>query len=137
MALPAPIQTALTLSLVVPGDEPLPVDATLEYDASDPFAVHLDIVAGDGVVRWSFARELLTTGVDSAAGDGDVRILPVGGRDGRRVRIQLSSPDGAAVLEAPLTSMVEFLAATFAAVPTGGESDLIDIDALVAELLAS
>jgi hypothetical protein len=32
--------------------------------------------------------------------------------------------------------MVEFLAATFAAVPTGSESDLIDIDALVAELLA-
>lgn len=137
MSLPAPIQTALTLSLVVPGDEPLPVDATLEYDAGDPFAVHLDIVAGDGVVRWSFARDLLTAGVDAPAGDGDVRIIPLSGRDGRRVRIQLSSPDGAAVLEAPLTEMVEFLAATFAAVPTGTESDLVDIDALVADLLAS
>jgi len=137
MSLPAPIQTALTLALVVPGDEPLPVDATLEYDAGDPFAVHLDILAGDGVVRWSFSRELLTAGVDAPAGDGDVRIIPLAGRDGRRIRIQLSSPDGAAVLEAPLTEMVEFLAATFAAVPTGTESALLDLDALVADLLAS
>jgi hypothetical protein len=137
MSVPASIQAALTLSLVVPGDEPLPVDATLEYSATDPFAVHLDIAAGDGVVRWSFARELLTAGVDAPAGDGDVRIVPVGARDGRRVRIQLSSPDGAAVLEAPLTQMVEFLAATFAVVPTGTESDLLDVDNLIAELLAS
>ena len=137
MSIPAPIQTALTLSLVVPGDEPLPVDATLEYDAGDPFAVHLDIVAGDGIVRWSFARDLLTTGVDAPAGEGDVRIVPVAGADCRRVRIELSSPDGAAVLEARLAEMVEFLAATFTAVPTGCESDLIDIDSLLEDLLAS
>ena len=136
MSLPAQIQTALTLNLVVPGDEPLPVDATLEYDASDPYAVHLDIAAGDGVVRWSFARELLTSGIDTPTGEGDVRIVPIGGRDGRRVRIQLTSPDGAAVLEAPLGEMVEFLGATFDAVPTGCESDHFDVDALLAGLLA-
>jgi hypothetical protein len=136
MSLPAQIHTALTLSLVVPGDDPLPVDATLSYDAADPYAVHLDIAAGEGVVRWSFARELLTAGVDAPSGEGDVRIIPVAGRDGRRVRIQLSSPDGAAILEAPLTEMVEFLGATFDAVPTGTESDHFDVDALLAGLLA-
>jgi sporulation and cell division protein SsgA len=136
MSYSAQIQTALTLSLVVPGDEPLPVDASLSYEIADPYAVHLDIAAGDGIVRWSFARELLTTGVDEPAGDGDVRIIPLGGRDGRRVRIQLSSPDGAAMLEAPLAEMVEFLGATFDAVPTGTESDHLDVDALVAHLLA-
>src|SRR3954453_8905036 len=78
MSLPAPITAALTLSLVVPGDEPLPVDATLGYDAGDPFAVHLDIAAGDGIVRWSFARDLLTDGVEAPAGAGDVHIIPIG-----------------------------------------------------------
>ena len=135
-SLPAPITAALTLSLVVPGDEPLPVDAILGYEATDPFAVHLDIAAGDGIVRWSFARELLTEGVEQATGAGDVRIIPVGGAQGRRIRIVLTSPDGAATLEAPLTEMVEFLAATFESVPTGSESSLIDLDALVDALLA-
>jgi len=132
----APISTALTLSLVVPGDEPLPVDATLEYDITDPFAIHLVIAAGEGLVRWSFARDLLIEGVKAPAGEGDVRIVPVGGRSERRVRIVLTSPDGAATLEAPLAEMVEFLTATYAAVPSGSESDLLDVDALVAQLLA-
>jgi hypothetical protein len=133
----APISTALNLSLVVPGDEPLPVDATLEYDIGDPFAIHLVIAAGEGMVRWSFARELLTEGAKAPAGEGDVRIIPVGGRAERRVRVVLTSPDGAATLEAPLAEMVEFLSATYAAVPSGTESDLLDVDALVAQLLAS
>jgi hypothetical protein len=136
MSLPAPISTTLTLSLVLPGDEPLPVDASLEYDATDPFAIHLDIATGDGMVRWSIARELLTQGVETPAGFGDVRIIPIGGRHGRRVRLALTSPDGAATLEAPLAEMVEFLAATYAAVPSGCESDLLDLDSLVAQLLA-
>ena len=133
----APISTALNLSLVVPGDEPLPVDATLEYDVTDPYAVHLLIAAGEGTVRWSFSRELLTEGVKAPAGEGDVRIIPVGGRAERRVRVVLTSPDGAATLEAPLAEMVEFLTATYEAVPSGSESDLLDVDALVAQLLAS
>jgi hypothetical protein len=136
MSHPAPISTALTLSLVLPGDEPLPVDATLEYDASDPFAVHLDIAAGDSVVRWSFARELLTDGVETATGIGDVCIVPFAVAGGRRVRVVLTSPDGAAILEAPLPEMAEFLAATYDAVPSGSESDLLDLDAVIEALLA-
>jgi hypothetical protein len=136
MSYPASITTALTLSLVVPGDEPLPVDAALEYDPIDPFAVHLVIAAGEGLVRWSFARDLLTEGVKSPAGEGDVRIVPFGDRHERRVSIVLTSPDGAATLEAPLTQMVEFLTASYTAVPSGTESDHFDMDALVAHLLA-
>ena len=131
-----PISTNLTLSLVVPGDDPLPVDATLEYDVTDPFAVHLVIAAGEGLVRWSFSRELLIEGVKAPAGDGDVRIIPVGGQGERHVRVVLSSPDGAATLEAPLAEMVEFLTSTYASVPSGTESDLLDIDALIGQLLA-
>src|SRR4051812_50155147 len=91
-----PISTELTLSLVVPGDEPLPVDASLEYDVSDPFAVHLVIAAGEGLVRWSFARELLIEGVKAPAGDGDVRIISVGGQAERRGGGRLSPPPGGA-----------------------------------------
>jgi hypothetical protein len=133
----APITTDLLLSLVVPGDEPLPVDAQLIYDAADPYAVTLDIrTAPDTTVTWSFARELLTAGVEAPAGVGDVRIVPVGHRDGRRVRIALSSPDGAAVLEAALSDMVEFLAATYAVVPTGCEAEHLDVDSVLTALLA-
>src|SRR5205085_1250189 len=128
MSQPASITTALTLSLVVPGDEPLPVDAALEYDPADPFAVHLVIAAGEGLVRWSFSRELLTEGVKASAGSGDVRIIPFAGKLERRVRVVLTSPDGAATLEAPLTEMVEFLTASYAAVPSGSEADLLDMD---------
>jgi hypothetical protein len=132
----ATISTTVNLSLVVPGDEPLPVDATLEYDVTDPFAVHLIIAAGDVPVRWSFARDLLIDGVKAPAGEGDVRIIPVGGRAERRVRVVLTSPDGAATLEAPLAEMVQFLSATYVAVPSGSEADLLDIDALIAQLIA-
>lgn len=137
MNVPAPISTELLLHLVVPGDEPLPVDATLRYDAADPYAVALDIATGsDSAVSWNFSRELLTAGVDAPAGEGDVRIAPVAGPAGRRVRLTLSSPDGTAELEASLPAMVEFLGATYTLVPTGTESDRLDLDRTIAELLA-
>jgi hypothetical protein len=125
-----------TLSLLVSGDEPLPVEGTLSYDAADPYAIHLDIATGTGFVRWSLARDLLTEGVEEPSGIGDVRVIPIGGKRGRRVRIVLASPDGSATLEAPLSEMVEFLSSTYASVPSGTESDLLDIDAVIERLLA-
>ena len=130
------VTSALALSLVVPGDAPLPVEARATYAMSDPFAVRLDISTGpDSEVTWHFSRELLTAGVAAAAGEGDVRIEPLVTEEGRRVRITLSSPDGAAALEAPLAQVAEFLTETFVLVPTGSESDFVDLDREIASLL--
>jgi hypothetical protein len=130
------VTSALALSLVVPGDAPLPVEARATYAMSDPFAVRLDISTGpDSEVTWHFSRELLTAGVAAGAGEGDVRIEPIVTEDGRRVRITLSSPDGAAALEAPLAQVAEFLTETYVLVPTGSESDFVDLDREIASLL--
>src|ERR687888_175865 len=53
--------------------------ASLKYDPTDPYAVHVMFhpdTSGAEPVSWSFARELLVTGIDEAAGMGDVRVWP-------------------------------------------------------------
>jgi len=51
------------------------------------------------------------------------------------VCLSLSSPSGRALFEVPLAELVEFLSATYTAVPTGSESDFVDLDAELALLL--
>ena len=51
--------------------------------------------------------------------------------------VSLSSPSGRALFEAPLSELVEFLTKTYAVVPTGSESDYVDVDAELALLLWS
>lgn len=131
------VSTELSLSLVVPGDEPLPVEARATYAMSDPYAVRLDISTGpDSAVTWHFSRELLTAGVSDLTGEGDVRIQPVQAGGIHLVRITLSSPDGIASLEAPLAQVTEFLTETYVLVPTGSESDFVDLDREISQLLA-
>ncbi len=47
----------------------------------------------------------------------------------------LSSPSGRALFEVPLGELVEFLTRTYTAVPTGSESDFVDLDAELALLM--
>jgi hypothetical protein len=136
------ISASFELHLVVPGGENLPVDALLRYDASDPYAVHVGFhTGGDDVVEWTFARQLLTDGVTRSIGEGDVQVWPAPETDIRRagqlVCLSLSSPSGTALFEAPLGKVVEFLTQTYAAVPTGTESDFVDLDAELALLMWS
>lgn len=136
----APISSQFALQLVVTGGERLAVDALLRYESSDPYAVHVGFHTGGGeVVEWTFARQLLTDGVTRPVGEGDVEVwpgaAPAGGQHGQLVCLSLSSPSGAALFEAPLGRVVEFLAQTYAAVPTGSESEFVDLDAELALLL--
>lgn len=139
---PAAIVSAeLDLRLVVPGGGNVPVAATVRYDPHDPYAVRVAFFAGEStrdgdVVEWTFARQLLTDGVTRAVGEGDVQVWPAHG-GGRAVCLALSSPSGAATFEVPLGRLVEFLTRTYAAVPTGSESDFVDLDAELALLLWS
>jgi hypothetical protein len=135
-ARPEHVSTEVELRLVVPGSSSLPVVADMSYEAADPYAVHVAFHTGDAeIVEWVFARQLLTDGVTHPVGEGDVQVWPShsGGRP--VVCLALSSPSGRALFEAPLADLVEFLTKTYAAVPTGGESDYVDLDMELSLLL--
>lgn len=139
-----PRQTTVTadlhLRLVVPGATALPVLAGMRYDVSDPYAVQVAFHTGSpdaeaAVVEWTFARQLLADGVVAPVGEGDVQVWPSSSEGAQVVCLSLSSPSGKALFEVPLTALVQFLGQTYAAVPTGGESAYVDVDAELSLLL--
>jgi hypothetical protein len=136
---PTSVSTQLQLRLVVPGAASLPVRAGLHYDVLDPYAVQVAFhtgAAGEGeIVEWTFARQLLTDGVTAPVGEGDVQVWPSASNGLPVVCLSLSSPSGKALFEVPLPELVDFLGQTYAAIPTGSESDHVDVDAELALLL--
>lgn len=126
----------LALHLLSCCDLPLPLAAELRYDATDPIAVTALFDSGEAEpVRWVFARDLLEAGLDQRSGLGDVVIWPAEDGDGRpSVRIQLSSPHGTALLEAPAEDVAAFLTATWRLVGAGDEYRHLDIDGALAQL---
>jgi len=137
---PSTVTADLQLRLVVPGASALPVRAAMRYDVADPYAVQVAFYTGpsDGngdVVEWTFARQLLTDGVSAPVGEGDVQVWPSSSSGQPVVCLALSSPSGKALFEIPLSELVDFLSRTYAAVPTGGESAHVDVDAELALLL--
>ncbi len=141
-ARPVTVRSEFQLRLVVPGASSLPVRAGLSYDAADPYAVtvafHTGVNGSGDVVQWTFARQLLTDGVTSPVGQGDVQVWPsTAETEPSVVCLSLSSPSGKALFEIPVSELVEFLTMTYAAVPTGSESEHVDVDAELAQLLGS
>jgi len=135
-ARPDLVTTDLSLQLVVPGGPALPVSAGFRYDSADPYAVHVGFRTGeDEVVEWTFARQLLADGVSHPVGEGDVQVWPSAEDGDHPVSLSLSSPSGSALFEMPLGGLVEFLTRTYTAVPTGSESDFVDLDAELALLV--
>jgi hypothetical protein len=127
----------LGLRLVVPDGAPLPVTAHVTYDTADPYAVTVTFHTGAAEpVRWTFARQLLTDGVERPVGEGDVKAWPSHTDGLPVVCIALSSPSGRALFEAPLSGVVEFLSRSYLAVPTGSESDFVDLDNELGSLLS-
>jgi hypothetical protein len=136
----ASVSTELELRLVVPGGPSLPVLAGLRYQADDPWAVRVTFQTGaeeDATVEWMFARQLLTDGVLSTVGEGDVRVWPATVDGERVVNLAMASPSGSALFEIDRDALVEFLQQTYLAVPTGSEEDVVDLDAELALLLAA
>ena len=129
------VSAELGLRLVVPDRTTVPLLAGLEYAADDPYAIRMAFYVGeDEPVEWIFARELLTVGIVRKVGDGDVEVWP-GGSDDDTLHIALSSPFGNALFEAPLSPLADFLHRTYEVVPAGRESEYIDIDAELENLL--
>lgn len=138
---PVTVRTEFQVRLVVHGAAMMPVRAGLAYDAGDPYAITVAFHTGVGstadVVEWTFARQLLTDGVTAPVGQGDVQVWPSSSAGEAVVCLSLSSPSGTALFEIPLPELVEFLTMTYAAVPTGGESNHVDVDSELALLLAT
>ncbi|MER7546249.1 SsgA family sporulation/cell division regulator [Actinomadura sp.] len=128
------VSAQLGLRLVVPDRTTVPLLAGLEYAADDPYAIRMAFYVGDDEpVEWIFARELLTVGIVRRVGDGDVEVWPAD--DDASLNIALSSPFGDALFEVPLSPLADFLHRTYQAVPAGEESEFIDIDAELENLL--
>lgn len=114
------------------------LDATLGYDVRDPYAVTATFRTSAGGVVWTFARDLLTRGLTTPAGEGDVHVWPCLDADGQAVVIvELSSPDGELVAQARTQDVYRFTSRSLALVPAGLESTHIDMDSLIEQLLVA
>jgi Streptomyces sporulation and cell division protein, SsgA len=137
MSTPDTVGTEIVLLLVVTDGPGRAVHANLSYSTNDPYAVQVAFhVGSDDVVEWTFARSLLADGVTHPVGHGDVRVWPGEQGEGAGVCLSLSSPSGRALFEAPLPRIVHFLTQTYALVPTGCESDFINVDRELTALLS-
>lgn len=128
---PTAVSAELELQLVVPGSTSLPVRSVMHYDATDPYAVHVDFQTGDSsseVVPWTFARSLLADGVAAPVGEGDVRVWPAETDGAPVICLSLTSPSGRAQFEIPLLLLADFLSQTFQVVPAGAEGDHVDVE---------
>ncbi|MFF8653316.1 spore wall synthesis regulator SsgD [Streptomyces huasconensis] len=130
------IEQAVEARLVAAAPRMPTIPATLHYDRRDPFAVRMSFPAPatlEGVeVYWTFARELLTDGVERAVGDGDVRVRPYGFD---RTVVEFHAPEGTAIVHVRTGELRRFLRRTAALVPVGQEHRHVDLDQDLVELM--
>ena len=140
------VSAELGLRLVVPQQTIVPLVASLYYSADDPYAVRIAFHVGlDEPVEWIFARDLLSSGIGSRQGLGDVTVWPSpatgadtdtdDGPSARVLNIELSSPFGHAHFEAPIPDIASFLRRTYEIAPSGDEGDFVDVEAELTNLL--
>jgi len=131
----ATVVAELGLRLVVPDRGGVPLTASLRYRGDDPYAIRMSFHAGlDDPVEWLFARDLLSVGVQTATGDGDVQVWPASAGDRDVLNISLSSPFGQAHFEASLAAVSAFLRRTYEVVPLGREADFVDVEGELRDL---
>lgn len=134
------VSAELGVRLVLPEQTIVPLVARLCYSHEDPYALSVAFGAGlDEPVEWIFARDLLATGIEGREGLGDVVVWPsagsADGTGGKVLNIELSSPFGQAHFEAPSKEISDFLKRTYAIVPAGEETDFVDVETELTELL--
>ncbi|MFJ6663350.1 MULTISPECIES: SsgA family sporulation/cell division regulator [unclassified Streptomyces] len=131
------VERELELRLILSPERSIPVPARLVYRSDDPYAVHVVFhINSEFPVHWTFARDLLVEGVFRPCGHGDVRVWPTKSGGHSVVLMALSSPDGDALLEAPVPQVSAWLERTLRAVPPGTEGEQLGIDDALDQLLA-
>ncbi|MFF4598432.1 SsgA family sporulation/cell division regulator [Amycolatopsis sp. NPDC001319] len=112
-----------------------PVLSRLSYHCSEPFAVTVAFRTERGRwIEWTFARDLLVTGLEEPSGLGDVRIRPDLSEDPAMLTLEIESPDGYASFELEREDIENFLESSYELVPLGTESENFDIDGLIEEI---
>jgi hypothetical protein len=135
---PLTVTQPVKLELIDSSGSATPIEAELQYDAADPYAVTTVFMTGASQVRWTFGRELLAEGLYEPSGDGDVHVWPCLDSSGHAVVIiELCSPDGEALVQAKTGDLRSFVDRMSAAVALGRESELIDVDAAIHAILAA
>jgi hypothetical protein len=131
------VSAKLGMQLVVPEHTSVPLVASLSYRGDDPYAVRMAFHVGmEQPVEWIFARELLIAGHEAEnGGEGDVQVWPAAGTDGEVLNIELSSPFGQALFEAPAAAVAEFIRRTYQLVPAGHEDEFVDVESELEDLL--
>jgi hypothetical protein len=124
----------------------VPLKAALHYSRQDPYAVRMLLDAGrTEPVEWILSRDLLAAALHAPQGLGDVRAWPstapaawaeeADGAGEKILNVELGPPDGYARFEASAAGLGAFLARTYELVPDGQETDFLNLDAELAELL--
>ncbi|MEU8461133.1 SsgA family sporulation/cell division regulator [Streptomyces sp. NPDC059982] len=130
------IEQAVQARLVATAPKVETVPVTLCYDRADPFAVRMSFPALatlEGVeVSWTFARELLHSGLRHPAGCGDVRVRPY---DGDRTTVEFHAPEGVAIVLMVTAELQRFLERAATIVPPGREHMYLDMDHSLDELM--
>lgn len=113
------------------------LDTVFSYHQRDPFAVTITFLTHEGELPWTFSRDLLVRGMTDPTGEGDVHVCPSIDEARRAVVvIELSSPDGHLVTQARTEDVSRFLQRSVAVVPEGEESQHLDVDDMINQLLA-
>jgi len=122
--------------LVTEGEASVPVDCEFRYSVDDGYAVTATFSTLTQSVSWTFARSLLDQGRYRPTGEGDIVVRPALDEQGRAaVSIELSSPDGYAILHTPAPEVARFLQMAQDLVPIGEEMAGVDLDAAIDGLL--
>ncbi|HEX7306342.1 SsgA family sporulation/cell division regulator [Lentzea sp.] len=125
------VGTATVVEFVRPDGSIEPMNVDLHYRSDDPHAVTMRFHTRDQESTWLVGRELLSDGLMSPAGMGDVRLRPA---DGDVLVLELFTEDSHAVFHLSADELSRFLDSTYAAVPAGRES--VDFELLLKDLLA-
>ena len=135
---PVTVTRQLDARMLLPDTTHVDFLAQLSYDSMDPYAVTATFLCGDGLdVDWVLARDLLADGLRRPAGDGDVILRPSTGQASTEVELILSAPNGQALLSLPKDGLAAFLRASHHEVPPGTESERLDVDAALAQILSN
>lgn len=120
---------------VLLNDSTTPVLSRMSFHTNEPFAVTVAFRSELGRwIEWTFARDLLVTGLTEPAGIGDVRVRPDLSQDDEMLTLEIESPDGYAAFELEREDIESFVQATLDLVPIGSESEHFDVDGLIEEI---
>jgi hypothetical protein len=134
------VSAEVELRCVVQQQMIAPLAASFSYSREDPYAIRLAFHVGqDEPIKWVFARDLLSMGMVGRAGTGAVLVWPSAGSEdsaaGSVLNIELRSSSGCALFEAPADEISDFVRRTCQIVPAGEESDHLNFESELTDLL--